>query len=64
MGKNYSDAFINLLKHSLQPIPAMRCTIQEATDELNMIRKSMKAITYCIRLQEEDDKTKKGTNKR
>jgi serine/threonine protein kinase len=64
MGKNYSEPFINLLKHCLHPAPALRSSIQEATDQLNAIRKSMKSITYCIRLQEDDDKTKKGTSKR
>ena len=28
MGKIYSEPFINLLKHCLQPIPANRCSIQ------------------------------------
>jgi hypothetical protein len=33
-------------------------------DELNAIRRNMKAITYCIRLQEDDEKAKKGGCKR
>lgn len=64
MGKNYSEAFIGLLKHCLQPVPGNRCNIQQATEQLNSIRKSMKSITYCIRLQEEEEKGKKNTYKR
>jgi hypothetical protein len=64
MGKMYSEQFINLLKHCLQPTACNRCSIQEASEELNAIRKSMKAITYCIRLQDDDEKTKKNNCKR
>lgn len=64
MSKNYSPNFVNLLKGCLQPNPATRLTLAEANDELNSIRKSMKAMTYCIRLQEDETKGKKNSGKR
>lgn len=51
MAKNYSDSFISLLKGCLQPNPQNRLSISQANDELATLRKSMKTLTYCIRLQ-------------
>lgn len=51
MSKNYSTSLVNLLKGCLQPNPTNRLSFAEAIEELNLIKKSMKAMTYCIRLQ-------------
>jgi hypothetical protein len=51
VGKGYSEPFINLLRHCLQPLPKNRCSIDEALNELNSIRRAMKSLSYCVRLQ-------------
>lgn len=64
MTKNYSNEFIQLLKNCLNPQPNHRLTLAQASEQLSIIRKSMKSVTYCIRLQEDEEKSKKQSNKR
>ena len=52
--KHFSEDFVALLKGCLHPNPAQRLTFGEANEQLNVIRKNMKTMTYCIRLQEEE----------
>ena len=53
MGQNYSDKFVGLLKGCLQADPHHRLTIAKAYEEIILLRKNMKSVTYCIRLQED-----------
>lgn len=59
MGKNYSPGFVNLLKGCLQPDPGYRLSLELANQELVAVRKGLKSMTYCIRLQEDEERAKK-----
>jgi len=54
MAKKYTDRFVHLIKCCLQPQSNNRFSLEEAMKELDSIRKTMKSVTYCIRLFEDD----------
>ena len=64
MSQHYSEGFVNLLKGCLIPQPEYRLNLEQANEELAQIRKGMKGVTYCIRLQEDEEKSKKNGGKR
>jgi hypothetical protein len=49
-----------LLRSCLNPIPQDRFTYEEAYNEILRIKKRMKGITNCIRLQDEECKGKRN----
>ena len=52
MGQNYSDKFVGLLKGCLQADASHRLSVSKAYEEIMLLKRTMKSVTYCIRLQE------------
>lgn len=59
-----SQPFLGLLRQCLQPDPQKRFSLEEANEALNYIRKSSKSTSYCIRLNDDEEKNKRGSAKK
>jgi hypothetical protein len=60
MSAHYSDGFIQLVRACLTANPQERYSLQEAFDSLGVVKKGLKSVTHCVRLQEDDCKSRKA----